>query len=328
MTVCSDLPEPGPYPFDSTIVELIDFLAMKVMPFLYWLKNGAIVDDNETRMVSDFLTASDEYKNSMIKLPLSEQLKQLVEYQAKIFWLCRGAKYDNNFERINTDYYDAKRYVGYLIADTMIHKCLNGELEGDCFSYISEEFIDYLKVISVEEYIRTTSYFSWLKNKGAIINNDRHRMDNDYFEALQNIYNSMVHCNDTGDVKLSDKTVKLVTDFAKSDVKRVIAGKKTTISRLQCKAEPDGFVNHYYCSLGKSLEDNLEPEKVARLLRLLYENNHIPNMLEFIFRCFLCRHVSVERHQSIRADFKLPPPTKKKKSNSVASIVSTNISSN
>ncbi|MGD0584691.1 MAG: hypothetical protein ABSA86_02800, partial [Oryzomonas sp.] len=214
---------------------LIRFTAEQILPYAEWLNNGAIRDENQSRQDNDFISAMSNFESYISQLPLREQLKELVNHQAHIFWSCRGAIQDNNIDRIDTDYFDAKRYFGFLIADTMINKCLNGELEFICFNYIKEEFVDYLKVISVEEYIRIRAYLNWI-NEESFIDSNKDRIDSNYFEAINTIHNSMWNCREriTSASFMSEETKRVLENYLNgSDTSEVISGKRTTGKRLK-----------------------------------------------------------------------------------------------
>ncbi|TAN43883.1 MAG: hypothetical protein EPN22_08765 [Nitrospirae bacterium] len=285
--------------------KILSDVAMKVTAVFEWLNKGKTINDDADRMKREWRQA-EKRKDTILEKPLKEALKDLCEIQAGIFWIFRGRIENHDEERKKKDYHDAKRHIGFLIADAIIEGCKANTLGDDCLSYLKEEYFEYLIALSLEEYIRIKSYFNWQKG-GGIANDDRTRMNSDYFNAMECIHNTMWNCKErTPELFLGQESMELVRKFfsqiEKKRLAEIINAKINTGQRLNFvnSRTVNDFVDRYYSSLQKALNVQVSSTDIFALLGLLYADHHIPNMLDFILRCFLCTYTTTDEHNSIR----------------------------
>ena len=56
-----------------------------------------------------------------------ETVSAMHQMQSQFLWLKRGMKVDHDKERMDKDWIDARRFVGYTLADDLIHECEDGK---------------------------------------------------------------------------------------------------------------------------------------------------------------------------------------------------------
>lgn len=290
--------------------KILKKLALDVLKVKEWFDQGAIIDSNQDRIDGEYYQAEKKFNSLKIKLDsLKDMLKQLTEYQAWIFWLFRGAIKNDDHDRRLKDFYDAKRYIGFLYADTVLENCINNRLEIDCLEYLKKEYLEYLAVLSAEEYVRFKAYFYWLNKNNRTIDNNERRMKADYFEALEYIHNTMWNCkhDDPKKFMMECKNINIIKEyFSVADHATVKKGKTSTGKRLQYEKPSDinEFVDEFYNGLQNAFKNNSINEKeISNILNIIYKNYHVPNMLEFILKCFLCTYITVEDYNKIRKKY-------------------------
>lgn len=254
----------------------------------------------------------DDIINGVISV--KSQLEKLVKLQANIYYALRkGGDDDDN-------YHDAKRYITYLLIEKILKKCYpNSEID-NCYIFVDKDLIDYFNSLTLEEYIRIKAFFKWVKannyNPTTDISIDR----NYYFEALNEIDNIKINCKRKQ--VFSGKVVNhLSTDIKKylteKKLKKIIKGKRYTIKRLQLR-KPDEinaildmkeFMRNFYNSLKNAILHDIKPNKesVTKVVEIFYKNTHIPNMLEYLFKCYFCSFLSNEEHESLRKKYGKKP---------------------
>ena len=112
-----------------------------------------------------------------ITLHTEEGLQALNFVWARLLWISRGAVRNNDVARINADFLDAKKIVGFILADGLLRSFFEGShLE------LHRYYFDYLESLNIEEFKQIKAYTIWERN-GEIINDDIGRMKGDYLEA-------------------------------------------------------------------------------------------------------------------------------------------------
>ena len=76
-----------------------------------------------------------------------ETVSVMHEMQSQILWLKRGMKEDKDKGRMDRDWNDARKFVGYRLADDLIRECEKGKCDR-----IPPYYYSYLSAISVEEF--------------------------------------------------------------------------------------------------------------------------------------------------------------------------------
>ena len=110
------------------------------------------------------------------------------EMQSQILWLKRGMKEDKDKGRMDRDWNDARKFVGYRLADDLIRECEKGKCDR-----IPPYYYSYLSAISVEEFKNMKAYFLWRERyEGEDVSDDVAREI--YFEACEKIRRCKVNC--------------------------------------------------------------------------------------------------------------------------------------
>ncbi|HBR17090.1 MAG TPA: hypothetical protein DD725_05715 [Deltaproteobacteria bacterium] len=307
--ICSELTNT----IDEKVKLIFSDIALKIILMYEWITGGAKNDDNKQRIDTEYYSAA-KSRDKIIGKPRRDALKELTEHQAFIFWFYKGSIKDNNIERMRNDYYDGKRYVGFLIADKLIEGCKQNQLDDDCLGYLKEEYFEYLVALSVEEYIRIKAYYNW-GNKNKISNNDLFRMNSDYYNAMECLHNTFWNCKgrtpelflDLGGMKLIKGYLLNIDKYKLNIIKKAknFAGKRLN---YEISSESNEFVDKFY----KLIQDaskgiDIRYDEIFGLLNLVYEDDHVPNMLEFILRCFFCTYITRDVHNIIReSHYKTP----------------------
>ena len=200
---------------------------------------------------------------------------------AKILWIERGAIEDANTTRIQDDYLDARRIVGFILADHILESCNNG-----ICPELPEYYYEYLNALSVDEYKKNKAYVIW-ENNGRIVDEDKERIARDYYEAC-----SLLPWKQTAAYKCQATIIEPLLAYIK-DKKKV---NKSKISRRKaywaylagdanesrCINVADEYVDEFYDHASNSLDSNNSDDSDLSkdLYHLVKGHNHIANMFE------------------------------------------------
>jgi hypothetical protein len=237
---------------------------------------------------------------------LSFILNNLVEKQARIFWHINGCMQDNNFKRIDDDWFNAKRFIGFMIAEHLIECCQDRK----CAKILLHpEYKEYLNCLSIEEFLRHRAYFIWhdrnINNEWNGKNADR-RQD-DYFEAEKNIKGVFRNCN--GESCNSEKNITFwhisMGNFQRDeDTAKIISGKKNRLYRLfnehsACSTKIKKYVESYYWNVEEFITTGktAEPDIFNKIIESVNEEYSVSNMLEYISKCALLCNLTQETHE-------------------------------
>lgn len=269
--------------------------AIELLAFRVWIDKGCPEHQSFDEQLIDLLQAEGTLARSL-RGSLKASLQMVTEKLAGIIWHFRGRQVDTDYNRVNNDYHDAKRLLGYLLADRIIQDCLlpKGEERRDCLVYLREEFMPYLVCLSLEEFVRFRAYFIW-DQAGRPVDGDA-RIH--YFQALNEVQRTMRNCSLRGPAefsKLPNSKVLLnyLAKTAYDNLEAIKNAKANAGVRLEFSVWRDagGFVDRLYGMLGKHQSwTNLSPDQVCEVIRVYRENTHVPNMFEFLARCALCTY--------------------------------------
>ncbi|TSA11331.1 MAG: hypothetical protein D4R73_04035, partial [Deltaproteobacteria bacterium] len=301
---------------ENLVREQLEWLAMQVLKTKEWLDAGGIVDIDTDRMRGDYFRAK-EQSNKIVKGPLDEALRRLTKDQAHVFWLFRGAIENNDEERIKNDYHDSERYIGFLIAERLVERCMTKKLRAEDAFYLKNDHCKYLQNLSLEEYIKIKAYFYW-HYRGRIVDDNATRIKADDHDAFVYVHNTMWNCRERSPKACpSRESMQLINgyllDLCKEEQLAKIKDMKiSTAKRLNLdirEHDVEKFVGAFYQQwLQKALKGDIiiKEHIVQDLLDCFYACSCIPNMLEFVLRCFLCTHIQTEAHNEIRKTYQLP----------------------
>ncbi|MDA8240884.1 MAG: hypothetical protein M0Z67_11025 [Nitrospiraceae bacterium] len=293
--------------------DMIRLLALEVKRRKEWAIDGFRLDNDSCVMEKHHLAAEEEM-DKIMNLPLSDRLKIITEDQAYIYWLKKGAVQNYDKGRMDNDYYDGKRYIGFLLAESIIEACKRNELGEDCLDYLHVDFFEYLRCITLEEYIRIRAFLAWERD-GGMENNDHDRMTSDYYSSMDCVQNTMWNCKGRRTEQLmKKKSMHLIRSYflaLNREQLRVIKEAKIYAGNrlnIEISREVNGFVDEFYEALQTALKgETLSRKVVEDLLSSLYANSHVVNMLEYMLRCFLCTFIDGDIHNLIRSKHRKCP---------------------
>ena len=290
---------------DPLTERVLESMGTTIVAKLYWRERGGIIDNNKSRMDSDWDEAKKQVHEKM-KKPLHLFLGELTYAQAKLFWYLRGSINDNNIKRIEDDYHDAKRHIGFLLAEMLLNHCVYENKDVECLDSIRRAYIDYLIAISMEEYMRIKAYLLW-QDGDRIRDANKLRMDADYYRAMESVEQAMVNCKNRKPESFKGKEcIEYIAEYFKSrDQEEMHTIKKAKMSsgeRLKYDVSPQvrEYVEAFYDLLKHAFVNATAPDKeeIYRIIKNYYRDYHVPNMLEFIMRCFLCTYVEQKERAS------------------------------
>jgi hypothetical protein len=286
-----------------------------------WWIGGAQRDGDLNRMKEDWKNGEKQADEQLAPpKEIGEILEGLVDCQASLFWMFRGAKKDNDRERQDNDYFDAKRHMGFLIAEKIIENCLKNEKDKtNCFEFLNADYMEYLASISIEEFIRTKAYLLWGAKKNWEPTTDQSEIDEYYYKVQNVIEEPGKKCCQKKPGEISKKFHKDVKEYFRSlddeAIARIKSGKIHTDSRLNINhpRDVDEYTELFYREVKHAIQkQKLPKEKAQKILKLMYTNTDIPNMLEHFLRCYVCSFIKEEQHNKLRKDLnKSPIPNKK-----------------
>ncbi len=284
-------------------LEIYSTFATRILATRIWIGKGCPSLHDGDRQLQEW-AAAEKWFAELLQLPLQESLQVVNDNLAHLLWHYRGRKDDDNHERRQADYFDAKRLLGFMLTEAILNECSPNRSSPECLPYLRKEFIDYLVSLSVEECIRFRAYFDWEK-KGASQSGDVERMNADYIRALDEIQKTMRNCRGRSPqeyMQLKNASVVLdyVSSIDSSRIKAIKKAKKFAGVRLSYLREPsvEKYVDSFYSLLQRTGQDP-NAEDIEEVIRALGADNHIPNMLEFVLRCLLCTYIPRMRAEAI-----------------------------
>ncbi len=104
-------------------------------------------------------------------------LEVLTALHADFLWINRGMLVDNDYKRIESDWQDAVRMVGFKIGDDVLTDFKRG-----IYFNIPNAYFKYLNSITIEEYKNIKAYFIW-KERESVRHDDQDSDKEDYLKA-------------------------------------------------------------------------------------------------------------------------------------------------
>ena len=216
---------------------------------------------------------------------------------ARILWFERGGidKYD--LHRMNCDWLDARRIVGYKLADEVIKECESGSCHP-----IPDHYFSYLSAISLNEFKAIKAYLMWeARYEGVDV--PEATTESIYLESCEEIEHSKVNCECESDQDIPIHISDFLMDSQRVPYHNIIKRKAYWSSLSEENPDPDyhwrkaeKFVDTVYKPLASG--GGLRQDHVVDIILIIDENHHLTNMFEYCIRCHLLRNVGLNRLQS------------------------------
>lgn len=114
-------------------------------------------------------------------------------YQASIFWLLKNCP-SQTLGSQDKDYFDARRYIGFLISDNILTTCSK---DGSCpMLKLSETHLNLMQSLTLIEHIHDRAYLGWIERTGKTFSSSENEQREDFYRACNYIYKSVALCND------------------------------------------------------------------------------------------------------------------------------------
>lgn len=262
---------------------------------------------NKQREIEEFNSAKNTCRKEYADKYLGFILSDLVQKQAKTYWHLNGCTVDNNQERIDNDWFNAKRFLGYMIAENLIQSCKDHQ----CAKVLlKHEFKEYLNILSVEEFIRFRAYLIWNdRNNGKDWSQkDADKSNDDYFKAAKVINGVFKNCNnelcsDKNNKDFWEKSIgKLQEDL---DAESIITAKINRINRLLKNSSEytnkiKKYVELYYSNVEQftTTGKTTEPDILGKIIEKINSEYYVSNMLEYISKCALLCKLTKDTHDT------------------------------
>ncbi len=268
-------------------------IATEIRASFNWVfSHHAPIDQNIERQNIEWDTAKKECKKKYQPMSLDDALEDLTLQQARLFWYFKGCPENQPKKKELDDYYNGKRWLAYLITDSLLQNC---KIKNCAKVLLQKEYVDYLKILSVEEFIRSKAYLIWdhrCKEQfcygwGTTVQ-DFKKASNFLDGLLENCYDHK--CDSKENIIFLDK----VPDYLPETVKEIITGKKGAINRIWDESNPffqevESFVDDYYKHYGKLISMNKIKDYSIfhKIIGSLDDKLSVVNMFEYISKCVL-----------------------------------------
>ena len=291
---------------------ILDEIATRISATFKWVieRNAATMLD-KAKEIEDFVSSEKELQIRYSGMHIKDVLDDLTKRQARILWFFRGCKQNQSLDEQKDDYYNAKRYIAFLLADMLLLKCKDKKICPEMS--LKPEYIEYLQGITIEEFTRYKAYLRW---RDRNINNypkDNDKYLEDYFSAINFLDKTAINCKNKqcGDTFEYWKRIIESGDYiAKLDMIKI--AKINTLRRL-FREDPekmnflDQFVTNFYENIKELVIRNKDTlETIKDIVSTIYEKSDVVNMFEFILKCFLVSKLTREEHNQIRAKYNKP----------------------
>lgn len=204
---------------------------------------------------------------------------------ARLLWHERGCIEDGDINREKTDFMDARRFVGFLVAEQVLENFVKEK------SFpIPDYYFDYLNSVSVDEYKKIKAYMIWM-NKGAIRDGNYERQREDYMKACTFLPNEEL-IKKKGRATPSKTIAEYVTDTDRVN-KNKIQNRKAywcymsgSTDQVANHCEAHQYVESFYDNAKPALvkgHDKVQPD----YFHLVHGKHHLANMFEACFLTYL-----------------------------------------
>ena len=281
--------------------KIIDFVATTVIAGHHWAKYRDFdTSPDKYKEIEEWKTAEKELRNFYNGKPLKKVLEDMINRQANVIYLRRQVENipdpPNHYDR---DKWEAKRYIAYLFFDEILYGCVHDHLCPDFdINLISQEVVDLLRSLTIEEYCRIKAYVVFLDNRKNIGNQAYYKDDLNYYNALSLLDKAFQNCKRRKNATLQNG------GWLNQDVDTIRKAKRKTEDRIGPipKGIIKDFVNKFYPYINQLPKNSHGKEETIKILSRIYDksNTKIINVIEFMLKCMIASHVSDDEYNEIR----------------------------
>jgi hypothetical protein len=262
-------------------------------------------DDVDYALESYHLNNQSDQRRSRV---LELALRSVVLNQADLLWRYKGTPENQTKEQQVNDYYNAKRYVGFIIAHRIFESCAASRC---LFTLMPQPCIEYLQAITLEEFVRYKAYHLYLER----IESDEPAGGNEYSDYhnamgfLDQVANKTCAQENQPDKECLVKIFKQAKHFDSLDL--IERAKQNTLVRLGSTSHFNsikGYIDNVYGVI-RMIEhgDSISPDTISKAIHDLYAIASITNVLEFALKCYLLPFLSPATHNDIRNKYGKDP---------------------
>lgn len=222
-----------------------------------------------------------------------ETVSVMHQMQSQFLWLKRGMKVDKDKSRMDKDWNDARKFVGYSLANNLIQACKNGSCDR-----IPSFYVPYLSAISIEEFKEMKAYFIW-KDKYDGCDADDDLKKRIYLEACDEIRRCKVNCLNKTE-NMPEELIVLLVDQHTSAQPDLL--ERRAFWNSVRGNNPDAFHNWRVAEefnallFGDLLSSTpISTECINNYFERTEEAPHLTTMFEYSIRCPLLKNSGISK---------------------------------
>lgn len=267
-------------------------LATKIWACSNWVfQYNSPKNQSQETQESDWNTAQNICKEKYKNMPLGDALEDLTKKQAELFWFDKNCPQFQSESQELDDYFNGKRFVAYLIADILLENCRNN----NCAKVLlQKEYVEYLKILSVEEFLRHKAYLIWVEKCNNVSAFCWGTSKQDFNSALHSFDDLLTNCKKHNCSSDENAKIWLHAPISSDDKDRIIRGKKNAIKRIWNDAnlfsqEVETFVDQFYGHYIKFLNNagTSDYTVLHSIINQIDKKLSVVNMFEYISKCAL-----------------------------------------
>ena len=228
---------------------------------------------------------------------IKKQINNYHEVYASLIWFRRGQIIDDDYNRINKDWLDARRIVGYKLADDILDGCK----KGTCYS-VPQYYLPYLSSLSINEFKEIKSYLMWEKLSKTIPVKQLNAKSI-YLDACKEVEQHKINCKCSYDEEIPKNIRSYLLEVRQKAYNETIRRKAYWNSLNENNNDDihnwhsaEKIVSSIYKPLEKT--NRLNKKQVLNIVSLIDKNHHLTNMFEYVIRCHLFKNQGLTRKPS------------------------------
>jgi hypothetical protein len=218
---------------------------------------------------------------------LDEFLEKIIKSQAHLIWHNKGRPFQNKYGMEN-DWFEAKRYIYYLLVDQMLQSCHTGDqCPLESFNKYSTTF---LQSLTIEEYAKFKAYLKWIdRTKGDIYLESQHI--DDYLCSINYIKKIIRGCDKCINHNNNAHWNEFITSNKFRDIQKIQTAKSNSllIKNRQHKIQNvSTYVHNYYPVVYENHGKGFTASIIEHLRNHVGSAEHdIATMFEIVLNCHI-----------------------------------------